>query len=240
MNKNWSLIKNIYIESNRIFGYQRLKANGRKRDLVPTLATLLVMITISSTLYWFKNPLWPIVCMTGTAVSMMVFFKSMDTLLAKLYPIEYEQYDIAQQRLSERTDFLAYALFLQRIKQAEYAPAKLKAIAEYSETLSSPPKPFLINQHFVTVILTSTLVSLFTAYLQKTPAWPTQALVYILGVGSLAVVVSLGLDGFRTTQTRDTRIRRYLKRAQIELEQEASGEKAEALINNKSDFPLIS
>lgn len=49
--------------------------------------------------------------MTGMAVSMMVFFKSVETLLAKLYPIEYEQYDIAQQRLSERTDILAYAFF---------------------------------------------------------------------------------------------------------------------------------
>lgn len=170
----------------------------------------------------------------------MVFFKSVETLLAKLYPLEYEQYDIAQQRLSERTDFLAYAFFLQRIKQAKYTPVKLKAIAEYSETLSPPSKPFLINQHFITVILISALVSLFTAYLQKTPAWPTQALLYILTIGSLAVVVSLGLDGFRTAQTRDTRIRRYLKRAQIELEQEASGENTEVLINNNSETPIIS
>lgn len=240
MHKNWTLIKDIYIESNRIFGYLRFKANARKRDLVPALATLLVMIAISSALYWLKNPLWPIACMTGTAVSMIVFFKSIDTLLAKLYPVEYEQYDIAKRRLSERTDFLAYALFLQKIKQLEYSSAKLKAIAEYSETLSPPSKPFLINQHFVTVILISTLVSLSTAYLQKNPAWPTQALVYILAIGSLAVVVSLGLDGFRTTQTRDTRIRRYLKRAQIELEQEVSDEKAEVLINNKSESPLLS
>ena len=240
MHKDWSLIKNIYIESNRIFGYQRLITNRRKRDLVPALATFLIMITIASTLYWFKNPLWPIACMAGTAISMLVFFKSIDTLLAKLYPVEYDQYDIARQRLSDRTDFLAYALFLQKIKQAKYYPAKLKAIADYSETLSPPLKPFLINQHFVTVILVSTLVSLFTAYLQKTSAWPTQALVYIFGVGSLAVVVSLGLDGFRTTQTRDARIRRYLKRAQIELEQEARGEKAEDFINNNSESPLTS
>ena len=121
---------------------------------------------------------------------------------------------------------------------------KLKAIAEYSETLSPPSKPFLINQHFITVILMSALVSLFTAYLQKTPAWPTQALLYILAIGSLAVVVSLGLDGFRTAQARDARIRRYLKRAQIELEleleQEASGENTEVFINNNSETPIIS
>ncbi|WP_434652305.1 hypothetical protein J3P96_16025 [Pseudomonas sp. R3-56] len=240
MHKNWSQIKKIYIESNRIFGYERLKVCGRKRYLLPALVTMLVMITISTTLYWFKNPLWPFICMTGMAVSMMVFFKSVETLLAKLYPIEYEQYDIAQQRLSERTDILAYAFFLQRIKQVKYTPMKLKAIAEYSETLSPPSKPFLINQHFITVILISALVSLFTAYLQKTPAWPTQALLYILAIGSLAVVVSLGLDGFRTAQTRDTRIRRYLKRAQIELEQEANSENTEVFINNNSEKTIIS
>jgi len=240
MHKKWSLIKDFYIESNRIFAYQPLVANGRKRAFVPALATLLVIIAISTTLFWFKNPIWPIVCMTGTAISMMVFFKSIDTLLAKIYPVEYEQYDIAKQRLTERTDFLAYALFLQKIKLAKYAPARLKAIAEYSETLSPPPKPFLINQHFVTVILISILVSFFTAYVQKTPAWPTQALMYILAFGSLAVVVCMGLDGFRTTQTRDARIRRYLKRAQIELEQEVSDEKAEVLISNNSESPIIS
>lgn len=240
MHKNWSQIKKIYVESNRIFGYERLKVCGRKRCLVPALATLLVMITMSSTLYWFNNPIWPFICMTGIAVSMMVFFKSVETMLAKLYPLEYEQYDIAQQRFSERTDFLAYAFFMQRIKQLKYTPMKLKAIAEYSETLSPPSKLFLINQHFITVILISALVSLLTAYLQKTPAWHTQALLYILVIGSLAIAVSLGLDGFRNAQTRDTRIRRYLKRAQIELEHEANSENTEVFINNNSETTIIS
>lgn len=98
------------------------------------------------------------------------FFKSIDTRLAKYYPVEYEEYDISHQPWTERIDFLAYAFFYKKVKQVGYAPAKLKAIMEYSETLSSPPKPFMINQHFITVILTSTLISLFSAFIQKTQA----------------------------------------------------------------------
>ncbi|MFO2465736.1 hypothetical protein OOJ96_20400 [Pseudomonas sp. 15FMM2] len=239
MHKHWCQIKNIYIDSNRVFSYQRLKAKGRKRDIMPALATSLAIIAISSTLYVFQNPLWPIVCLTGVAISMLVFFKSMESRLAKYYPVEYEQYDISNQPWSERIDFLAYAIFLQEIKQAGYAPAKLKAIVDYSETLISPPKPFMINQHFTTVILISLLVSLFSAYIQKTQAWSAEGLVYVWAIASLSVVVSLVLDGFRTVQTRDSRIRRYLKRAQIELEQEAN-ETTAVLICNGRETSIIS
>lgn len=228
MHKHWSQITTFYIESNRLFEYKRLKAHGRKRDFVPTAVTLLTMTAISLTLHLFQNPVWPMVVLTGISLSMMVFFKSMDRLLAIFYPVEYDKYDIAKQRFLERTDFLAYALFMRRLKQNEYTPEKLKAITDYSETLSAPPKPFLINQHFITVILISILVSLCTAYLQKTSAWSTKGLVYILATGSLAIVVCLVLDAFRSSQTRDARIRRYLKRAQIEIEQEMTTKEIEA------------
>ena len=99
-----------------------------------------------------------------------------------------------------------------------HSPQALQALSDYSETLSQPPKPFLINQHFTTVIMVSILVSLLSAYLQKTPGWTTQALEYIATALGLTFVLSLGLDGLRVTQTRDNRIRRYLKRARIELE----------------------
>ena len=66
--------------------------------------------------------------------------------------------------------------------------------------------------------MVSILVSLLSAYLQKTPGWSTQALEYIATALGLTFVLLLGLDGLRVTQTRDNRIRRYLKRARIELE----------------------
>lgn len=220
MHKHWSQIKNIYIESNRIFSYQRLKDNGRKRDLLPALGALFLMVAISSTLYLFNNPVWPMACLTGIAFCMIVFFKSIEAQLSKYYPEEYEEYEISQRPWAERIDYLAYVFFLQKIKKLGYTPAKLKAVMEYSETLSFPPKPFMINQHFLTVILISVLISLSSAYIQKTQAWSAQGWIYVWAIASLSVLVSLALDGFRTAQTRDSRIRRYVRRAQIELEQE--------------------
>lgn len=238
MHKHWSQVKSIYIESNRIFSYQRLKADGRKRELLPALAMLLLIVAISSTLYLFNNPVWPMVCLTGIAVCMIVFFKSIEARLSKYYPVEYEAYDIARQPWTERFDFLAYAFFLKKIKQLGYGPSKLKAIMEYSETLSFPPKPFMINQHFITVILISILISLFSAYIQKTPAWSAQGWIYVWAIASLSVIVSLVLDGVRTAQTRDSRIRRYLRRAQIELEQEAN-EQSDVLIRDERAISTI-
>ena len=226
MHKHWSQIKQLYIESNRVFSYPRLKSYGRWRALGPALGVLGLIIALSGTLFIFNHPVGPVACVTGIALAMIVFFRSVDKLLARLYPCEYEQYDIAQQRLSERVDYLAYALFIQRIKALGYTPARLEAISEYSETLSQPPKPFLINQHFMTMIMISILVSLFSAYLQKTSSWSTQALEYILTAAAMTFVLGLVLDGFRVTQTRDGRIRRYLKRASIELTHEANAQAA--------------
>lgn len=97
-------------------------------------------------------------------------------------------------------------------------------IADYSETLSPPPKPFLINQHFVTVILISVLVGLFNAYLQKTAYWAALGWLYIWAVASTTILAGLILDGIRTAQARDIQVRRFLKRAQIELEYSRVGE----------------
>ena len=218
MHKPWVQIEEAYIQSNRIFNYARLRLQGRLPAVWPALGAFGLLIALSGTLFLFNNPLWPVVCVTGTACCMMVYFRSLDRLLGRLYPQEYEQYAIARQRMSERCDYLAYALFLQRIKAMGHSPQALQALSDYSETLSQPPKPFLINQHFTTVIMVSILVSLLSAYLQKTPGWTTQALEYIATALGLTFVLSLGLDGLRVTQTRDNRIRRYLKRARIELE----------------------
>lgn len=220
MQSKWEEVKRIYVESNRVFGYKRLKLHERKRELIPLLLSLLAMVAVSSALYIFENPVWPMSVMTGTAISMLVFFRSLERMLSRVYPEEYKKYHISKQRVSERVDYLAYAFFIDSIRGMGYAPEDLKVISDYSETLNPPPKPFLINQHFVPVILVSTLVSLFAAYLQKTPAWPVQASAYIFVVAALAVVVSIGLDGLRASKMREARIRCYIKRAQIELEHE--------------------
>jgi hypothetical protein len=158
--------------------------------------------------------------MTGVSISIIVFFNCIDRLLAKLYSDEYEKHGISQLRFLERSEFLAYALFLKKVKKEGYTPDKLKVISDYSETLSPPPKPFLINQHFLSVMLLSGLVTLSTSYIQKTSGWPNQGLFYIWVVASLAVLVCLTLDGLRASQTQNARVRRYMQRAQIELEQE--------------------
>ncbi|MCK9754416.1 hypothetical protein LT702_22780 [Pseudomonas syringae pv. syringae] len=222
MQKQWDNVKKMYIESNRIFSYQRLRLLECKRDFIPLLVSTLLVALLSSGLYWLKNPTWPLVVMIGAAISMQVFFITINKILAKLYVVEYERHNISAQRQSDKINLLAYAFFLQKIKSIGYTPRLLEAISEYSETLDSPPKSFLINQNFINVIVISTLVSLFVAYLQKTSAWPTQALEYIFFVASLGVVVSLILDGFRTATTRNARIRQYLRRAKVEIEQEAN------------------
>ncbi|MEE4140637.1 hypothetical protein ACTACN_00750 [Pseudomonas syringae] len=222
MQKQWDDVKKIYIESNRVFSYQRLRMRERKKDFIPFLVSTFLVAALSSTLYCFRNPTWPFVIMVGTAISMMVFFISINKILAKLYVVEYEKHNIAAQRQSDQLNLLAYAFFLQKIKSLGHTPELLEAISEYSETLDPPPKSFLINQNFINVIIISTLVSLFVAYLQRTSAWPTQALEYIFSVAAVGVVVSLVLDGFREAKTRNARIRQYLKRAKVEIAQEAS------------------
>ncbi|PBP86324.1 hypothetical protein CCL16_14570 [Pseudomonas syringae] len=221
MQKQWDNVKKIYVESNRIFSYQRLRLRECKRDFIPLLVSTLLVALLSSALYWFKNPTWPLVIMIGTVMLMQVFFLTINKILAKLYVAEYEQHNIPAQRQSDQLNLLAYAFFLQEIKSIGLTPGLLEAISEYSETLDPPPKSFLINQNFINVIVISTLVSLFVAYLQKTSAWPTQALEYIFCVASLGVIVSLVLDGFRTATTRNARVRQYLRRAKVEIEQEA-------------------
>lgn len=196
MHKQWLQIEQAYIQSNRIFNYAQLRLQGRWRAVWPTLVVAGLLIALSGTLFVWANPLWPIACVTGVALCMMVFFRTLDRLLGRLYPQEYEQYGIARQRMSERCDYLAYALFFQRVIAMGHSPRTLQAISDYSQTLGPPPKPFLINQHFTTVIMVSILVSLLSAYLQKTPGWSTQALEYIATALGLTFVLSLGLDDF--------------------------------------------
>jgi hypothetical protein len=223
MMKKWSQIRSLYIDSNKVIGYQQLKLVGRKRDFAPALSALLLMSGIALTLHAFSNPLWPVLVMTGISLCMLIFFLSADRLMAKLYRAEYERHDIAQQGFWERADFVAYARFLDGVEKAKYNPAQLEAIAQYSETLGPAPKPFLIHQHFLALILTSINVNLLSAFLLKTDAWAAhQGIVVMWASLSLLVIAFLVLDGLRSPKIRDARIRRYLRRAKIELEQLAS------------------
>lgn len=225
MQEKWEEIKRFYIESNRIFAYSRLRLKERKRDFIPLLLSVVAMIVVSSALYFLHDPVWPMVVMFGTAISMFVFFRTIERKLSRVYAEEYRRYHIAKQGFLERFDYLAYALFADKVSHKGYTSEQLKLISSYSEALSPPPKPFLINQHFVTVILVSIIVSLFSAYIQKIPAWSTQALACLFGFIALAAIVTMGLDGLRASKMRDSRIRSYIKRAQIELEDRENLEK---------------
>lgn len=50
-------------------------------------------------------------CLTGVAICMIVFFKSIEAQLSKYYPEEYEEYEISQRPWAERIDYLAYVFF---------------------------------------------------------------------------------------------------------------------------------
>lgn len=222
MQEKWEEIKMAYIESNRIFCYERLRLNERRRDFLPLLLSLLITIAVASALYHFESAIWPIVVMMGAVLFMVIFFLTIDRKLSRAYPEQYKRYYIYRQWLSERFDYLAYAFFIDKISDKGYTSEELKIISDYSETLNSPPKPFLINQHFITVILVSILVSLFSAYVQKIPAWPSKAPAYLFAFTVIVVIVSMVLDVLRTSRMRDARIRCYIRRAQIELENRES------------------
>lgn len=220
MHKHWLNVTRDYVHATRALSPSRLWRGGPKRELVPLIMTFALMIAVAASLYRVALPVWPFVCLLAISVLMLLCLSAMERIAARRYPHEYGQYSISKQPLSKRLDFLCYALFRQRMSEEGYTVAQLKAIAEYSETLGPLPKPFLINQHFVTVALISVLIGLFINYIQSSANWADQGLWYIWAVASAAVMVGLILDGIRAAQSRDIRIRRYLKRAWLEMEYE--------------------
>ncbi|HKS11658.1 MAG TPA: hypothetical protein VJS90_01335 [Pseudomonas sp.] len=224
MHQHWMNITHAYVHASRALSPVTLWRGGPKRELVPLALTLALMVAVAASLYRVALPIWPVVCILSVAVLMLLCFSAMDRIAARRYPHEYARYSISRQPFSKRLDFLCYALFRQRMTEEGYTVAQLKAIADYSETLGPLPKPFQINQHFLTLALSSVLIGLFINYLQGTADWAERGLVYIWAVASIAVVVTLVLDGIRTAQSREIRVRRYLKRAWIELEYERMSE----------------
>lgn len=217
MHHQWANVTQSYLNANRALSPLKLWREGPKRELLPLAAIFVLMICVAGSLYRVEIPVWPIVCLWAVAMLMLLCFKSMDRIAARRYADEYAQYAIDRQPFTKRIDFLAYALFKQRITQIGYSCEQLQAIADYSETLAPPSKPFLISQHVVTVSLLTVLGGMFINYLQVMPHWANQGLWYIWVVACLTVLVSVVLDGIQTAQSRDIRIRRYLKRVQIEM-----------------------
>lgn len=218
MHHHWMNINRAFVHANRALSPVRLWRGGPRRELVPLALMVALMIAVAASVSHVALPIWPVVCVLAVSVLMLLCFSAMDRIAARRYAREYAQYSISRQPFSKRLDFLCYALFRQRMTEEGYTVAQLKAIAAYSETLGPLPKPFQINQHFLTLALSSVLIGLFINYLQGTADWAERGLVYIVAVASIAVIVTLVLDAIRTVQSRDLRVQRYLKRLWIELE----------------------
>ncbi|CAG8870570.1 hypothetical protein PS627_04049 [Pseudomonas fluorescens] len=220
MHQQWMNINQAYVQANRALSPVRLWRGGPRRELVPLALTFALMVAVAASVSRVALALWPVVCILAVSVLMLLCFSCMDRIAARRYSHEYAHYSISRQPFSKRLDFLCYALFRQRMTEEGYTAEQLKAIADYAQTLGPLPKPFQINQHFLTLALSSVLIGLFINYLQGTADWAERGLVYIWAVASITVIVTLVLDGIRTAQSRDLRIQRYLKRAWIELEYE--------------------
>lgn len=219
MLKKWLVIRDFYVQSSHAISYKGFMQHGRFIDLLPFLSALCLTISASAILYFFELPLWSLTMLFGVAVSMLVSFWGLERFMKRAYSAQYQRHDISRQNFWERFDALTYAIFLEKIETQRPSAAELDAIAKYSETLAPPPKPFLINQHFIMVILISVTTGLFTASIQKTNTWLAHnGVIVVFAFMAAAVIASIILDGLRTSTTRDARIRRFLIRAKIELE----------------------
>lgn len=219
MLKKWLRIRDFYIQSMHATSYKGFMQHGRATDLLPFLSALCLTVAASATLYFFEIPLWSLSLLFGIAASMLVSFWGLERFMKRAYSAQYQRHDINRQTFWERFDALTYAIFLETIETEHLSAAELDAIAKYSETLAPPPKPFLINQHCIMVILISVTTGLFAASIQKTSTWLAHnGAIVVFAFMAAAVIASIILDGLRTLTIRDARIRRFLVRAKIELE----------------------
>lgn len=225
MLKKWLLVRGFYVQSSHAISYKGFMQHGRFTDLLPFLSALYLTVAASAILYFFEISFWSFTMLFGIAISMLVSFWGLERFMKRAYSAQYQRHDISRQNFWGRFDALTYAIFLEMIETELLSTAELDAIAKYSETLAPPHKPFLINQHFIMVILISVATGLFTASIQKTNTWlDHNGVIVVFAFMAAAVIAGIILDGLRTSTTRDARIRRFLIRTKIELEFNATVE----------------